>query len=236
MTLSPGFSGFTKQSLSFFKDLAQNNTKMWFEQHKETYEQEILSPARDFILAMGAKLKKIAPGIQADPRVNKSLFRLNRDTRFSHDKTPYKTNLGLWFWEGKGPRMECSGFYFHLDPEKLMLGSGLYCFPKEMLETYRRSVVHPVHGPALIKALNQIKKSKDYFIGGTHFKKTPQGYDPLHPNSEYLLYNGLYAGIDLSVPADLFSNKLLDLCFEHYKKMSPLHRWLLALTERRERP
>ncbi len=232
MTVSPGFSGFTKQSLSFFKELAHNNTKMWFEQHKETYEQEVLSPARDFILAMGAKLKKIAPGIQADPRVNKSLFRLNRDTRFSHDKTPYKTNLGLWFWEGKGPRMECSGFYFHLDPEKLMLGSGLYCFPKEMLETYRRSVVHPVHGPALAKAIGQIRKNKGYFIGEQHFKKIPQGYDAQHPNSEYLLYNGLYTGIELPVPADLFSNKLLDLCFEHYKKMAPLHRWLLALTER----
>ncbi len=226
------FNGFPKQSLSFFKDLAKNNTKMWFDQHKETYEQQVLGPARDFILAMGGRLKKIAPGVQADPRVNKSLFRLNRDIRFSHDKTPYKTHLGLWFWEGSRPRMECSGFYFHLEPAKLMLGVGLYCFPKDMLEAYRQSVVHPLYGPALSKVINGIKKTEGYYYGGQHFKKTPHGYDPNHPNAEFLLYNGLYAGIERPVPSELFSAGLGDLCFEHYKKMLPLHRWLLALTER----
>jgi uncharacterized protein (TIGR02453 family) len=227
-----GFKGFSKGSLAFFQNLAKNNTKTWFEQHKNIYEEQVLVPARDFVMAMGAKLKKIAPRIQADPRVNKSLFRLNRDTRFSHDKTPYKTNLGLWFWEGTRPRMECSGYYFHLEPEKLMLGTGLYCFPKELLEVYRQSVVHPVQGRALAKVLKEIKKTEGYYYGGQHFKKTPHGYDPNHPNAEFLLFNGLYAGLEMAVPPEFFSGELVDLCFEHYKKMLPLHRWLLALTER----
>ena len=123
------FAGFPKQALTFFRDLSQNNTKMWFDRHREVYEQQVLVPARDFIMAMGDKLKKIAPGVQADPRVNKSLFRLNRDIRFSHDKTPYKTHLGIWFWEGARPRMECSGFYFHLEPDKVMLGSQTATLP-----------------------------------------------------------------------------------------------------------
>ena len=226
------FTGFPKQALTFFRDLSQNNNKTWFDQHKEVYEQQVMEPARDFILAMGDKLKKIAPGIQADPRVNKSLFRLNRDIRFSHDKTPYKTHLGIWFWEGSRPRMECSGFYFHLEPDKFMLGSGLYCFPKDLLETYRQSVVHPIHGPALAKIIKGIKKQEGYYYGGQHFKKTPHGFDPKHPNAEFLLYNGLYAGIEMPTTTELFSSGLVDLCFEHYKKMVPLHRWLLALTER----
>ena len=83
-----------------------------------------MTPARLFVGEMGARLKKLSPGVQADPRVDKSIFRIFRDTRFSRDKTPYKTHLGIWFWEGDGPRMECSGFYFHLDPPKLMNGSG----------------------------------------------------------------------------------------------------------------
>jgi uncharacterized protein (TIGR02453 family) len=227
-----GFKGFTRESVSFFKDLSRNNNKTWFEQHKAVYEQQVLDPARDFILALGGRLKKIAPGIQADPRVNKSLFRLNRDTRFSHDKTPYKTHLGLWFWEGNRPRMECSGFYFHLEPGKLMFGTGLYCFPKDMIESYRQSVVHPVQGPALAKAIKGIKKEEGFYYGGSHFKKIPSGYDPQHPNAEFLLYNGLYAGTDREIPAELFSEKLVELCLENYKKMLPLHKWLLALTER----
>jgi uncharacterized protein (TIGR02453 family) len=232
MTSFIAFNGFSKQTITFFRQLAQNNTKMWFDQNKALYEQQVLAPSRDFILAMGARLKTIAPGVQADPRVNKSLFRLNRDIRFSPDKTPYKTHLGLWFWEGSRPRMECSGFYFHLEPQRFMLGVGLYAFPKDMLETFRQSVVHPKYGPVLTKAVTAIKKNKEYYVGESHYKKTPPGYDPAHKNAEFLLYNGLYAGVELPVSEELFSERLVDLCFEHYKKMLPLHRWLLDLTKR----
>jgi uncharacterized protein (TIGR02453 family) len=232
MSSSIAFKGFSKQTITFFRKLAQNNTKMWFDQNKEMYEREVMVPSRDFILAMGAGLKKIAPGVQADPRVNKSLFRLNRDIRFSHDKTPYKTHLGIWFWEGSRPRMECSGFYFHLEPQRFMLGVGLYEFPKDMVESYRQSVVHPLHGPALTKAIAAIKRNKHYTIGGQHYKKIPQGYDPTHKNAEFLLYAGLYAGMDLPISKELFSEGVVDLCFEHYKRMLPLHLWLLDLTKR----
>jgi uncharacterized protein (TIGR02453 family) len=232
MTDFPNFNGFPKQTLTFFRTLSQNNTKMWFDQNKGMYEKQVLIPARDFILAMGVRLKKIAPGVQADPRVNKSLFRLNRDIRFSPDKTPYKTHLGIWFWEGPRLRMECSGFYFHLEPQKFMLGCGLYAFPKDMVEAYRQSVVHPIYGPALNKAITAVKKNKDYYVGDQHYKKIPQGYDPAHKNAALLLYSGLYAGVEMPVSEVLHSADLVDLCFEHYKKMLPLHRWLLALTER----
>ncbi len=113
-----------------------------------------------------------------------------------------------------------------------MLGVGLYAFPKDMLETYRQSVVHPKYGPALTKAVTAIKKNKDYYVGEQHYKKIPPGYDPAHKNAEFLLYNGLYAGVELPVSEELFSEGLVDLCFEHYKKMLPLHRWLLDLTKR----
>ena len=113
-----------------------------------------------------------------------------------------------------------------------MLGVGLYCFPKDLLEAYRQSVVHPIHGPALAKVIHGLKKQEGYYYGGLHFKKTPQGYDSSHRNAEFLLYNGLYAGIELPIPSDLFSAGLVGFCFDHYKKMLPLHRWLLALTER----
>ncbi len=225
------FSGFSKQTLNFFRDLAQNNSKMWFDQNKERYEQQVLVPSRDFILAMGARLKKIAPEVQADPRVNKSLFRLNRDIRFSPDKTPYKTHLGVWFWEGPRPRMECSGFYFHLEYQRFMLGVGLYAFPKDMLEAYRQSVVHPIQGPALAKAIASIRKNKEYSLGGQHYKKIPPGYDSGHKNAEFLLYDGLYAGVELP-SENLLTESLVDLCFEHYRHMLPLHSWLLALTKR----
>src|SRR4030042_3225823 len=98
---------------------------------------------------MGTRLTGLAPDIIADPRVNRSLFRLNRDVRFSRDKTPYKTHVAFWFGEGSRPRMENSGFYFHIEPDSIMTGSGLYFFPKPLLDAYRQAVVHPVYGPQL---------------------------------------------------------------------------------------
>ena len=103
------FGGFFPETLEFFRRLTADNTKEWFDEHKKEYEKYVLDPSRIFVLALGQRLREIAPDIHADPRVNKSLFRIYRDTRFSHDKTPYKNHLGLWFWEGDGPRMECPG-------------------------------------------------------------------------------------------------------------------------------
>ena len=232
MNPPPAFTGFPQKSLTFFKELAENNTKMWFDEHRGDYEHYVLGPARDFIVALGDRLKTIAPAIQADPRVNKTLFRINRDTRFRHDKTPYKTHLALWFWEGARPRMECSGFYFHLEPAKLLLGVGLYCFPKDLVDTYRQSVVHPREGKALAQALSKVKGTGTYQIGGKHFKKIPSGYDPKHPKAEFLLYHGLHAAVDCPISPEVFSAGLVDFCFGHFKNMLPLHRWLLALTQR----
>jgi len=230
MKAADAFSGFPKQTLTFFRNLAKNNNKLWFDSHREEYEKIVMAPARDFVLALGDKLKKISPAVHADPRTNHSIFRINRDTRFSSDKTPYKTHLALWFWEGARPRMECSGFYFHLEPTHLMLGAGIYLFPKDLLEAYRQAVVHPRQGPALTLALDKLMKHKGCFLGGSHYKKTPPGFDPAHPNAEYLLYNGLYAGVELQIPAQLHTPDLADFCFDHFKKMLPLHQWLLALT------
>lgn len=118
-------------------DLARNNNTAWFAAHKADYDEYVLRPARLFIMEMGDRLHTIAPGINADPRVNRSIFRIYRDTRFSRDKIPYKTHLGIWFWEGVAPRMECSGFYFHLEPGHLTLGSGMYRFPEGLLDKFR---------------------------------------------------------------------------------------------------
>ncbi|MEW6264921.1 MAG: DUF2461 domain-containing protein [Thermodesulfobacteriota bacterium] len=226
------FTGFKPETLRFFRDLAANNDKLWFESHRSEYEEHILTPARSLVLVLGRRLRKTAARVQADPRVNQSLFRLNRDTRFSRDKTPYKTHLALWFWEGPGPRMECSGYYFHLEPQRLMLGAGVYRFPDRMIEEYRRSVVHPKHGPALAKALDRVTGGGLFTIGGRHFKKTPRDFDPSHKNADLLLYNGLYAGTETPVPEELFSDLLVDYCLDRFEKMRPLHQWLLALTQR----
>jgi len=225
------FQGFPQDLVSFFWDLRVHNEREWFAAHKARYEAAVLTPAKDFVVALGEELQAFAPAVVADPRVNRSLFRVQRDTRFAADKAPYKTNLGVWLWEGMGPRMGCSGFYLHVEPPTLMLGVGLYQFDKPLLEAYRQSVLSDVHGPALVDAAAQVTAAGPYTLGGQAWKRMPRGYDKDHPRAEWLTFGGLYAGIEMPIPAVFHQPGLPAFCAAQHRAMLPLHRWLKALVE-----
>lgn len=220
------FEGFSTDTLKFYEQLAENNSKAWFDAHRSTYDEHVLGPARRFVTAMGEKLQALSNGINAIPKVNQSLFRINRDTRFSQDKRPYKTNLGIWFWEGSRKRMECSGFYFHLADGKLMLGAGVHLFSRELLKIFRDVVAEKKDALSLKRAVSRVSE-KGYVIGGKHYKRLPRGYDVSHGQIEFLLFNGLTAKIEKDVPKELFSSSIVDYAFSHYRNMYPLHEWLI---------
>lgn len=224
------FTGFSKETIQFFSELSENNNKTWFTDHKPDFENYVMRPARDFVVAMGEKLKTVSPGVNADPRVNKSIFRIYRDIRFSKDKTPYKSNLGLWFWVGQGAKFENPGYYFHLDAHSLMLGCGLYSFAKPILKAYRNAVVHPELGLALAKAIVEVA-GKGYDFGQKTYKRVPRGYDPEHQNAELLLYSGLTAGKEFGLPNELYAPDIVDFCLGHYQNMAPVVNWLQAMIE-----
>lgn len=232
MSEESGFKGFSEKTVAFFENLASHNNRTWFERNRDIYETQVMGPAMVFVTAMGARLRSIAPQIVAVPKVNKSIFRINRDTRFSQDPSPYKTNLGIYFWDGMKPRMESSGFYFHLEPPNLLLGAGMYMFPNAMLERYRRAVVHPKQGKALAAIIHSLSGVKGIELGGKHYKRVPAGYDPGHPNAPLLLHKGLYAGFETSIPEEFYSQSLIDYCFERFRLASPLHKWILGVADR----
>jgi len=232
MTKRTGFSGFPKECVEFFEELKMNNDKMWFVEHKKDFENYVIKPAKDFVVDMGYRLRKIAPNINAEPRVNGSIFRIYRDVRFSRKKMPYKTHIGIFFWEGRLKKLECSGFYFHLEPPNLMIGTGIYMFPKPVLEEYRESVVHSKHGPTLTRIVRNLTQKYNFYIGGAHYKRIPHGYDPEHKNAELLRNNGLWAGIETKIPKELYTADIVKYCFDRYRQMAPLHKWLLAVTEK----
>jgi len=95
------FAGFPDGTFRFLRGIAKDNSKDWFEAHRTDYEQSYVEPAKALVAELGPKLQKISPGVKIEPKVNGSLFRINRDVRFSKDKSPYKTHLDLWFWEAE---------------------------------------------------------------------------------------------------------------------------------------
>ena len=219
------FSGFPREYFSFFDRLKKNNSKQWFEKHRGEYDEFVMHPAREFVTGMGKKLRRIAPEVNAIPKINKSLFKINRDVRFGKDKSPYKTYMGIWLWEGEGKRMESSGFYLHVENKNMLIGVGVKMFPKPLLDRYRKAVVDKKQGAALKSAIKKVM-AKGYIIGGKHYKKMPRGFDADHPNAEYLLHNGLTARIEGKVPDEFYSPALIDYAYTHYKNMLHLHRWL----------
>ena len=224
------FGGFGKNTVDFLVDLAGNNNKSWFADNKSEFERSVMEPSREFVDAMGSRLMDIAPGIVAAPKVDGSIFRIYRDIRFSKDKTPYKNHLGILLWEGEGPKKECSGFYFHLEPPNLILGVGIYSFSKPLLEEYRRSAVHRKHGKTLAEAVRKV--SEGYQIGVQHYKRVPRGFPPDHENAELLRHNGLTAVEIIPIPKELYTSAIVDYCYERFRDMAPIHFWLRDMTKR----
>jgi len=220
------FNGFPKETFEFFEKLKLNNSKDWFQANRGEYDEFVKKPSEQFVVEMGELLQVLAPRINAIPKVNQSLFRINRDTRFSKDKSPYKTNLGIWFWEGERKRMECSGFYFHYEDGKIMLGTGVYVFQKELLGLYRDAVVDKKLGRELKRVSNKMSE-KGYEIGRKHYKRIPQGYDVSHENADFLLFKGLTAMIEEDISPEIHSSAILDHVFEHFRNMQPIHGWLI---------
>ena len=228
------FQGFPKEGVQFLIDLRSNNNRPWFQEHKQQFKDYLQTPAQQFGLEMSKKLSSISPSEKSSPRVNSSIFRIYRDIRFSKDKTPYKSHIGIWMWEGDRPKMENSGYYFHLDPPNLMLGVGIHQFSKTLLKAYRDSVVNPVYGPDLVDAIHAVTQKGKYSIGGKHYKRIPRGYDAKNEFADLLLYNGLWVGDENVIPPELYSSQLLDYCLEIYSDLVPIHSWLLKMTERIE--
>ncbi len=214
----------------FLTRLKHNNSKDWFNANRELYESDILNPTREFVISMGAKLRQLAPAIIADPRVNRSLFRINRDIRFSKDKSPYKTHISIFFWEGKAPKLENSGYYFHIKPEELYLGAGLHIFPKWVLEKFRKAVSNSQWNNSLTEAIVEVRNN-GCEIGGDKYKRYPPGYNQEVAEPELLLYKGIY-GLTRVTDFNLLSNvDLVDFCFEKFRELSPIHNWLIKLVQ-----
>lgn len=120
-------TGFTPATLDFLTELAQNNNREWFNEHKAAYESNVLDPALRFIEAMQAPLANLSTHFLASPkRSGGSLMRVYRDTRFSRNKTPYKTNIGIQFRHERAKDVHAPGFYVHVEPERSFLGVGLW--------------------------------------------------------------------------------------------------------------
>jgi uncharacterized protein (TIGR02453 family) len=221
------FQGFPRETIRFLRDLSRNNEKAWFDAHREDYQEHYVGPALAFIASIGPRLQKISPSVTYEPKVNGSLFRINRDVRFSKDKRPYKDHLDLWFWHGDKRGWESPGFFFRLLPDRLILGAGMHRFEKTQLDAFRAAVVDARAGKSLAKAVAEVGAAGPYKVGGASRKSVPRGFDPAHERAGLLLHEGLFATFEGKPGAVLETTGFVEFCVGHFRTMWPVSRWLL---------
>jgi len=226
------FNGFSKKGTQFLKKLHNNNSKVWFEDHRHIWEKEIHQPNLDFIEDMGETLQILVPTIQAIPKVSGSLFKIYRDVRFSKDKTPMKSKIGLLFWQGLGHRMQSSSFYMHYTKDEYFIASGIRNFKPPLLKTYREYIKDERRRIELDQILKGLI-AKGYNLPEPKFKRIPATYNEDDKKSDtiYLsLYGAMFAYKSFAIDEVFYKVELLDRAFEIYDDMKDLQRWVYEMT------
>ena len=177
----------------FLRELKANNERSWFEANKARYHAEVRDPMLDFIAAFAEPLAGISPHFVADPRANGgSLFRIYRDTRFSPDKTPYKTNAGAHFRHVAGKDAHAPGFYLHLEPDSCFAACGIWHPGGEALAAIRTAIADD---PAAWTRITQANAFRDTLtLRGQSLKRPPRGFDAAHPLIDDLKRKDFIAG------------------------------------------
>ncbi len=171
---------FSKATLDFLDELAANNNKAWFEANKERYESLVREPALDFIEAMDPVLKSFAPNFVAEPRkVGGSLMRVYRDTRFSRDKTPYKTNVGIQFRHSLGKDIHAPGFYVHVATDECFLAAGCWHPEADVLGKLRDHIAQKPE--KWFAARDDRTFAAQWDLWGEQLRRPPRGYAADHP-------------------------------------------------------
>ncbi len=192
------FKGFSPEVFVFLRELAEHNSRTWFNDNKDRYVKLAKEPTLQFITAMGGRLEKISSSYIADPRANGgSMFRIYRDTRFSKDKSPYKENIGCQFRHSAGKDVHAPGYYIHIQPGGSFAGGGIWRPPTPVLSKVRDAIVRkPEEWTALKKYLTQSVNVSE--IQGERLKNPPRGYDPDHSHGEDLKLKSFYVGRDFA--------------------------------------
>jgi len=230
------FKGFSKKTLPFLASIRKNNNKEWFTAHKQEYETLILNPSRAFVTEMGEHLQALEPSINAIPKINKSLYRIYRDSRRPNAiAMPIKERIGVIFWQGNSKRMQSSSFYMHFSPEELYVAVGVRWFEKPMLDAFRATIKNDRKRAELAQILEDIKGlNKDYKYLEKGYKRYPKGFGSDMSHADLSLYKGMatYKILDPRLIED--GDTLINRLYEIYEDMLPLQRFMYDVSLRVE--
>lgn len=223
------FTGFPPTTLPFLRALRDHADRDWFASHRSDYLAAYDGPAKSLVRALADRLAVLSDDLHADPVVGGSIFRVNRDRRFSPDATPYKGYIDLWFWEGDRA-LAPGGLYLRITPDVVRFGAGARTFSREALARYRSAVLDDPSGEALAADVaDLVEHGVD--IEGETLRGAPRGIDVdgLPDARQALLRHTALIGEDDHPAAGLIEDgeALIAAAMAHWRRAWALHRWLV---------
>lgn len=216
------FKGFPAEALTFLRGLARNNRREWFQPRKEIFEAKIKAPMVELVEGVNAELQRFAPAHITDPK--KAIYRIYRDTRFSPDKTPYKTHLAAIFPRRGAERHSSAGYYFHISPKSVAIAMGAYMpGPAELFAIRSWLSKHHQEFQDAAKSLHRLMGE----LQGDSLARSPKGFDPAHPANDLVRRKAWYFGTELD-PTMAESPRLLPEIVKRFRAGAPLIEMLNA--------
>lgn len=190
------FSGFSSKAIGFFRQLEKHNDRPWFNAHKELFDTEVRQPMVELVGLMCDEFRRFAVDYLPE-KPEKAIYRIYRDTRFSKDKTPYKTHIAAQFQHRRVPRNRGAGFYFELSHQHLGIAAGMYMPEPEQLMAVRQALAERSEEFAkLCGDRTLVKLFGD--LQGDSLARVPKGFDPESPAAEWLRRKQWYFYVELA--------------------------------------
>ncbi len=214
----------TPKLFKFLKELKRNNDREWFTENKSRYETEVRDPAVQLVRELEKPLSRVAPMLCAVPKNHGgSVMRIYKDTRFSKDKTPYKTNVGISLRHDANKDIHAPGVYLHLDPSECFIGAGCWRPESKTLAAIRAAIDEDPK--AWLKARDNKAFRSRFELSGESLKTSPRDYSRDHAMIEDLRRIDFIAVAPLT-ESEITSSEVVPLVIDHVKKAKPLMRFI----------
>jgi len=219
-----GFPGFPPEAMQFFRGLARNNNRDWFQTRKHLFDEHVKAPMVELVTALNGALMEFAPEYVTD--ANQAVYRIYRDTRFSPDKTPYKNHLAASFFRRGMCKNGSGGYYFSVSDKEIEVGGGVYMPDKDTLLAIRRHIAGR-HEEFRRLAGNRVVKRLLGELQGDRISRVPKGFDPDDPAADLLCFK--YYVLFTTLDADIATTqRLFTELVKRFKAMTPFIEFLNA--------
>jgi len=218
------FNGFTRKTLTFLMELKANNDKAWFQEHKTDYEEFVLGPLRDLVVDLGDFMLDIDPRFEITPVVNKTISRIYRDTRFSKDKSPFRSTVWITFKnQNKDWTTHVCGYFFELSVNSYRYGMGFYNAAPVIMSRFREMIDD--NPKEFLKVISFFDKQKTFVLEGETYKRIIDKGKPEKIQDWYQRKN-MYLVCNRKIDDTLFNSKLVDDLVFGFNTIAPFYHYL----------